>query len=82
MKFKVKYGVPQRSCIGPLVFVLYASKLLKIIERHLLNVHAYADVTQLYIVYFMLTPVLSILLLLRPCKTALRLSENRCSRID
>ena len=51
MNFQMKYGVPQGSCLGPLLFVIYTSKLFKIIEHHLPDVHTYADDTQLYI-YF------------------------------
>ena len=47
--FPVKYGVPQGSCLGPPLFVLYVSKLFEIVESHLPEVHAYADDTQLYI---------------------------------
>ena len=45
----MKYGVPQGSCLCPLLFTLYASKLFTIIERHLPDAHAYADDTQLYV---------------------------------
>ena len=41
--------MPQGSCLGPLLFVLYVSKLFTIVERHLPSVHAYADDTQLYV---------------------------------
>ena len=42
-------GVPQGSCSGPLLFVMYTSTLFKVIERHLPEAYCYADDTQLYV---------------------------------
>ena len=42
-------GVLQGSCLGPLLFVVYASKLFTIIKKPLPNVHCFADDTQLYL---------------------------------
>ena len=35
--------------MGPLLFILYTSKLFNIVERYLPDVHAYANDTQLYL---------------------------------
>ena len=42
-------GVPQGSCLGPLLFIIYASKLFKIVEHYLPDAHCFADDTPLYL---------------------------------
>ena len=41
--FSLPHGVPQGSCLVPLLFVIYASKLFEVVKHHLPDVHAYAD---------------------------------------
>ena len=47
--FDLQWGVPQGSCLGPLLFTIYSSDLFSLLESHLPTAHAYADDTQLYL---------------------------------
>ena len=48
-KFGLECGVPQSSCLGPLLFTIYASKLFSIIKSYLPSAHSYADDAPLYL---------------------------------
>ena len=45
--FPLAQGVPQGSCLGPLLFTVYTSELFDIVGRHLPSLHSYADDTKL-----------------------------------
>ncbi len=48
---ELQFGLPQGSCLGPVMFTQYASTLFEVIHQHLDSAHGYADDHQLYVAF-------------------------------
>ena len=52
--FDLKWGVPQGSCLRPLLFTIYTQNLFSILESHLPTSYTYADDTPIYYLVFVI----------------------------
>ena len=48
-RIQLRYGMPQGSVLGPLLFILYTSDVISIATSHGVVAHSYADDSQLYL---------------------------------
>jgi hypothetical protein len=50
-RFHLNCGVPQGSCLGPMLFNIYMSGIFDIVQKRLPDVQCYADDSQLYLAF-------------------------------
>ena len=80
-KSNLSCGIPQGSCLGPLLFTIYSSSLIDAVQNHSPSVHFYADDTQLY-VSFSPEDEMGQLMPLQQLSVAFRCSGTGCEITD
>ena len=48
-RFSLDCDVPQGSCLGPILFITYASELFKVVDNQLPRAPCYADDAQFFL---------------------------------
>ena len=68
------YGIPTGSVLGPIIFTIYPSPFGKIARKYNVEIHIYADDTQLYIYFKMKVPSsqLEALMILQSCVSEIK----------
>ena len=72
------FGVPQVSVLGSVLFIIYTTPLRRIIQRHGLTCHLYADDTQLYMAFrpSVMTPKCDTISRIEACVADIRIWMN------
>ena len=70
----LKYGVPQGPVLGPILFTIYTFPISEIARKYNVEIHIYADDTQLYIDFKMKVPSsqLETLMILQSCVSEIK----------